>query len=92
MTIFLLQHSVLQPLHTFVHCFAEPPPPSDPHDETEAGRHRLLQQLRPMLHGEHHLEEILWQEDLDRPALLDMLQAYDGKCLTCFVTPDPAAP
>ena len=90
MTIFLLQRDALTPLHTQVHCFAEPPPPADA-DAIEVARWRLLQQVRPMLNGEHHLEEIAWQEGIERAALADMLRAYETDYLTCFMTPHALA-
>ena len=36
----------------------------------------LFKRLRPMLHGEHHVEEILWEERLTRNVLDDLIQAY----------------
>lgn len=90
MTIYLLQRDVLAPLHTFVHCFADPPMPAAGADTIAMARWRLLQQLRPMLNGEHHLEEIAWQEGIDRATLGDMLQAYEKDYLTCIVTPSIA--
>ncbi|KAL1523012.1 hypothetical protein AB1Y20_017974 [Prymnesium parvum] len=87
MTIFLLQRNALTPLHTYVHCFGEPPRPPPEADTVELGRWRMFQQLRPMLNGEHHLEEIAWQEGADRAALADMLRAFENDYLTCIVTP-----
>ena len=40
-------------------------------------RWRLFRRLRPMLYGEHHLEEIMWQERLSRDVLEELLKAYD---------------
>jgi len=35
-----------------------------------------MQQLRPMLHGEHSLEELSWHEGVPRRALLQMVAAF----------------
>ena len=86
MTIFLLQKDALLPLHTYVHCFADLPQPAV-EDTAAIARWRLFQQLRPMMHGEHHLEEIAWQEGVDRATLMDMLRTFDNDCLACCVTP-----
>ena len=89
MTLYLLQQDTLRELHTYVHCVGEPTPPNDA-DRSAAGeaaraRWRLFRRLRPMFHGEHHLEEIMWQERLSRDVLADLLQAYE-ELLVCVVT------
>ncbi|KOO31229.1 hypothetical protein Ctob_005470 [Chrysochromulina tobinii] len=89
MTLYLLQQDALRELHTYVHCVGEPSPP-DEADRSAAGeaaraRWRLFRRLRPMFHGEHHLEEIMWQERLSRDVLMDLLQAYE-ELLVCVVT------
>jgi hypothetical protein len=45
-------------------------------------RWRLFRRLRPMLYGEHHLEEIMWQERLSRDVLEELLKAYDRYLLS----------
>ena len=35
-----------------------------------------------MLYGEHHLEEIMWQERLSRDVLEELLKAYDRYLLS----------
>ena len=88
MTLYLLQTHTLFQLHTYVHCVCEPPPPTaDDSDraapaEVARARWRLFRRLQPMFHGEHHLEEIMWQERLSREVLNDLLRAYDDYIIT----------
>jgi hypothetical protein len=75
-------------LHTFVHCVSEPPPPdASSADGVETARWRLFRRLRPMLHGEHHLEEIMWQERLSRDVLEDLLEAYSEHLIPVVTDP-----
>ena len=88
LTIALLQSKSLVALHTYVHCVSEPPepPPAAEGDRAAAAaqqRYRLYRRLRPMLHGEHHLEEILWQERLGREVLDELLSAFEEHLITC---------
>jgi hypothetical protein len=83
MTIALLQRDALHTLHTYVHCVAEPPSPDANSDDAAISRWRLYRRLRPMFHGEHHLEEIVWQEKLPRESLDDLLDAYKQYLVTC---------
>ena len=87
MSITLLQCDVLRPLLTYVHCVSEPPQPLPSSSQAEfardVARWRLFRRLKPMLHGEHHLEEIMWQERLSREALDDLLQAYSQHLVAC---------
>lgn len=78
-TIALLKYDVLRQLHTYVYLVSEPPEPpaSAAEDDPALARWRLLRRLRPMLHGEHQIEEIVWQERVSRDAIEDMLHAYD---------------
>ena len=76
-TVFLLQRRALVALHTYVHCVAEPLPPSEPVAAAARARWQLFQQVRPMFSGEHHLEEIAWQEGIAADTLRDLLAAYD---------------
>jgi len=41
-----------------------------------------------MMHGEHHLEEIMWQERIGREALADLLEAYEPSYLVAVVSAD----
>ena len=89
MTLFLLQREALRQLHTYVHCVGEPTPPGETDRSATAdaarARWRLFRRLRPMLHGEHHVDEILWKERLSRDVLADLLRAYSD-WLVCVVT------
>ena len=78
-TIALLKYDVLRQLHTYVYLVSEPPePPASAAETIRRSRGgRLLRRLRPMLHGEHQIEEIVWQERVSRDAIEDMLHAYD---------------
>ena len=76
-TVFLLQRRALVTLHTYVHCIAEPLPPSEPASAAALAQWQLFQQLRPMFSGEHHLEEIAWQEGVAADPLHELLVAYD---------------
>ena len=58
----LLRDGVLQSLHTHVHTVDEPHEPPSDAPESEHARWRLYGRLRPMLHGQHYFEEIMWQE------------------------------
>ena len=83
----LLRCRALESLHTYVLAVAEPPePPSDAPDADKA-RYFLYRRLKPMLHGEHHLEEIMWQERIGREVLSDLLEQYE-EYLIAMVTPD----
>lgn len=87
MTTALLCDHVLQSLHTYVLVVEEPPTPPPEASDVDTARWRLYRRLRPMLHGEHHLEEIVWQERLARDTLHDLLRAYDSY-LVSIVTID----
>ena len=50
---------------------------ADEHYAMSLSLWRLYRRLRPMLYGEHHLEEIMWQERLSRDVLDELLKAYD---------------
>lgn len=90
MTLHLLQCDALRQLHTYVHCVGEPPVPLDADRSATAdaarARWRLFRRLRPMMFGEHHLEEMMWQERLSRDVLSDLLRSYE-EYLVCVVTP-----
>ena len=73
----LRRRRMLQTLHTYVYCVREPPPPAAGTTADAVARWQLFMQLRPMLFGEHHLDEIAWQGAIDRAALADLLQAYE---------------
>lgn len=82
MTIYLLRTHTLRPLHKFVHCLEEPPDPGEGADEDTAARWHLFRRLRPMFYGEHHFEEITWQERISRDVLTDLLKYYEEYVIT----------
>ena len=69
-----------------MHCCGEPAEPSADDrsavGEADRARWRLFRRLRPLFYGEHHFEEILWQERLSRDALADLLRAYEEHLIT----------
>ena len=87
MTTALLCDGALQSLHTYVHLVAEPPRPPANAPEVDIARYRLYRNLRPMLHGQHHLEEMMWHEKLGRERVHDLLEAY-APYLVSVVTVD----
>ena len=76
-TVFLLQRRALVALHTYVHCVAGAAAAVEPVAAAARARRQLFQQVRPMFSGEHHLEEIAWQEGIAADTLRDLLAAYD---------------
>jgi len=94
MTLYLLQREVIHQLHTYTcaYCFAEPRAPNDADRSAAAeaarSRCRLFRRLRPLFHGEHHLEEIMWQERLSRDVVADLLRTYDEHLITIVTQGD----
>ena len=60
--------------------------------EADLARWRLYRRLRPMFYGEHHLEEILWQERLSREVLRELLAAYEAYLVPIVCTDDNLLP
>ena len=88
MTTALLRDEALHSLHTYIHALdPEPPEPLATAPEAERARYKLYRRLKPMLHGEHHVEEIMWQERLGREVLNELVSAY-SESLVAVVTPD----
>ena len=87
MTTALLRDGVLTSLHKYVHVVGEPPSPPADAPDVDHWRWRLYKRLRPMLYGEHHFDEIMWQERLGREALHELLAAYE-QYLVLVVCPD----
>ena len=89
MALHLLRYNALEQLHTYVHCVSEPdePPATSPSSDSSIARMQLFRRLRPMFYGEHHLEEIMWQERLGREQIEDLLEAYEEHLVSC-VTPE----
>jgi hypothetical protein len=47
-------------------------------------QYRLLKRLCRYFRGTHHLEEIMWRENVDRIELLGVLEKYPGILLQCW--------
>jgi len=73
-TVFLWQRRVIHQLQTCLLAVAEVARPAVEPERLVAWQ--LMQQLRPMLHGEHSLEELSWHEGVPRRALLQMVAAF----------------
>eukprot|EP00967_Tisochrysis_lutea_P044902 scaffold54486_cov31-Tisochrysis_lutea.AAC.2 len=54
----------------------------------ELARWRLFQQLRPMLHGDHSIEEIAWHEGIPRKAIEEIVGAYPEHLVTLAIPAD----
>lgn len=97
-TVFLWRWRVIQQLTVTVLCVEEPPQPPPAAQlrprgggevvDGEVGgpaavAHWLLfRQLRPMLNGEHSVEEMAWHEAVPRKAIEEMLEAYPAQLVT----------
>jgi len=84
-TLFLWRRQLLQQLQTCIYCISSPPQPVGDDDQAQV-RWRLFQQIRPMLYGEHAVEEISWLEGIDRTVLNELLHEYAAH-VVCTVTP-----
>jgi len=81
-TVFLWQKRAIQQLCVTLLCAGEPPPPPPLASAAEQARWRLLRQLRPMLFGEHSVEELVWHEGVSRRAIDELVRAYPSHLLT----------
>ena len=48
----------------------------------DTATYRLLRQLCPYFHGQHHLEEIMWREYLDRKTIHLVISTYSEYLVT----------
>jgi len=86
---FLLQRGYLEQLHSYIYCVSEPPPPPSGAPPRSLALWRLFWQLRPLLYGEHPIEEIVWQAEIERDAVAELIDAYEEH-LVCVVMPGDA--
>ena len=92
MIVFLWQRRAIQQLQTRFFLIHEPLMLSAVGGADDGGadpgiaRRRLLRNLRPMLGGEHTLEEIAWHENLERGEV-EALLSHFGSCVLRIVSP-----
>ena len=82
-------YGYLEQLHSYIYCVSEPPPPPSGAPPRSLALWRLFWQLRPLLYGEHPIEEIVWQAEIERDAVAELIDAYEEH-LVCVVMPGDA--